>query len=134
MNAGISALGADDALARAQQAHRKISFDRQFNAQEALAARKPSGNSPVDEANHFASQAELAEKQKETDKCVELNWKACKAYLVAAAEAKRDTPDDPEAEETYKLLADTHKRKAKLIEMRQKMGVQIVKGKTKGLI
>lgn len=64
----------------------------------------------------------------------EYNESARKYYLEAMAYMKQRVGHDQDALKTLELLAKTHKRKAKLIRMRQTTGVAQVKSKLKDMM
>ena len=79
--------------------------------------------SPVEAATRFAALAEQQELAKNLHLAQEYNQSASKYYYEAMAYMKQKPHHDEDALKTLELLAETHRRKAKLLGMRQTTGV-----------
>ena len=71
----------------------------------------------MDEASRFASLAEQAEQTKNFKQASEYNKQASSYYLEALACLKQRPNQDKDALRSLELLADTHRRKGKLLDI-----------------
>jgi hypothetical protein len=92
---------------------------------------------PIDAASRLASLAEQYEHLKSYEAAQQCNLQANTYYLEALANLKQRNTSDREALTTLELLAETHRRKAKILALRGqyegKSQVELVKERIKDL-
>ena len=73
---------------------------------------------PIDEASRLAGMAEQQERVKNYKGAEELSTQASQYYLEALAKLKQKPQVDLDSLKTLELLAETHRRKSKMLALR----------------
>ena len=97
---------------------RRMSANLRWHQQDLFDAK-----GPVEQAAQYALQAEKHELEQNMEEAAKSYMKASEFYLEAKAKAKTVQGVEEEALKTLEILADTYKRKAKLIRIRKDSGV-----------
>jgi hypothetical protein len=103
------------------------SIDTKFNLKNPSHQNSTEKEGPISEATRHAIQADSFQKSKNFQQAIDENYKAHQCYLAALASLKnRDANQEIDADtiQSIELMAKTHKRKAKLLEIRQKTGAE----------